>query len=163
MTDGYGNARVHKFSADGEYLFSWGEPGGAPGQFNLPHGIWIDRQDRVLVCDRENDRIQIFDQQGQLLSIWPTELIAPAALFVDADDIVYIPEHGHPSKWTNEVDSWDGGMVSVLTLDGERLTRWGGPIHRSCHGVSGDSNRDLYVVQGGEWGRDRRVVKYVRS
>ena len=46
MTDGYGNARVHKFSADAKYLFSWGEPGTAPGQFNLPHGIWVDRRGR---------------------------------------------------------------------------------------------------------------------
>jgi DNA-binding beta-propeller fold protein YncE len=52
MTDGYGNARVHKFSADARYLFSWGEPGTAPGQFNLPHGVWIDRRGRVLVADR---------------------------------------------------------------------------------------------------------------
>jgi len=46
MSDGYGNARVHKFSADAKYLFSWGEPGKAPGQFNLPHGVWIDRRGR---------------------------------------------------------------------------------------------------------------------
>ena len=44
MTDGYGNARVHKFAADGTHLFSWGEPGTAPGQFNLPHAVWIDGQ-----------------------------------------------------------------------------------------------------------------------
>ena len=57
MTDGYGNARVHKFAADGTYLFSWGEPGTGPGQFALPHGVWIDRRGRALVCDRENDRV----------------------------------------------------------------------------------------------------------
>ena len=49
MTDGYGNARVHKFAADGTYLFSWGEPGTGPGQFALPHGVWIDRRGRVLI------------------------------------------------------------------------------------------------------------------
>ena len=54
-------------------------------------------------------------------------------------------------------------MVSILTLDGERLARWGGPIHRSCHGIWVDSQGDLYVVQPGEWGRVRRVVKYVRQ
>jgi streptogramin lyase len=151
MTDGYGNARVHKFSPEGKYLFSWGEPGNAPGQFNLPHGIWIDRRGRILVADRENDRVQIFDQDGKLLSIWPTELIGPAFFYVDHEDIVYIPEH-------------NGGMVSILTLDGERLARWGkGPIHRSCHGIWVDTQGDLYVVQPGEWGRVRRVVKYVRQ
>jgi DNA-binding beta-propeller fold protein YncE len=149
MTDGYGNARVHKFSAEGTHLFSWGEPGTGPGQFNLPHGIWIDRRGRVLVADRENDRVQIFDQQGKLLEIWPTELVGPAFFYVDNEDIVYIAEH-------------NSGMVSILTLDGERLARWGAPIHRSCHGIWGDSRGDIYVVMPGEWGRVRKVVKYER-
>jgi len=151
MTDGYGNARVHKFSPDAKYLFSWGEPGTAPGQFNLPHGVWIDRRGRVLVADRENDRVQVFDQNGKLLSVWATELIGPAFFYVDDDDVVYIPEH-------------NGGRISILTLDGERLARWGdGPVHRSCHGIWVDSHSDLYVVQPGEWGRVRRVVKYERQ
>ena len=151
MTDGYGNARVHKFSPDAKHLFSWGEPGKAPGQFNLPHGVWIDRRGRVLVADRENDRVQIFDQNGKLLSVWATELIGPAFFYVDDDDVVYIPEH-------------NGGRISILTLDGERLARWGdGPVHRSCHGIWVDSHSDLYVVQPGEWGRVRRVVKYERQ
>jgi sugar lactone lactonase YvrE len=149
ITDGYGNARVHKFAADGTYLCSWGEPGTAPGQFNLPHGVWIDKHGRVLVADRENDRVQVFDQDGKLLQVWPTTLIGPAFFYVDADDIVYIPEH-------------NGGLVSVLTLEGERLAQWGDPSFRSCHGIWGDSRGDLYVVRPGAWGRPRRVVKYVR-
>jgi DNA-binding beta-propeller fold protein YncE len=152
MTDGYGNARVHKFSADAKYLSSWGEPGTAPGQFNLPHGIWVDRRGRLLVADRENDRVQVFDQDGKLLEVWPTELIGPAFFYVDDEDTVYIPEH-------------NGGFISILNLDGERLARWGdGPVHRSCHGIWCDSRRDLYVVQPGEWTpRARRVVKYHRQ
>jgi len=149
MTDGYGNARVHKFSADGTHLSSWGEPGAAPGQFNLPHGIWIDRRGRVLVCDRENDRVQIFDQGGALLGIWATPLVGPAVFYVDRDDCVYIPEH-------------NGGLFSVLDLDGNRLARWGDPSFRSCHGVWGDSRGDLYVVRPGTGGGGRRVVKHVR-
>jgi DNA-binding beta-propeller fold protein YncE len=149
ISDGYGNARVHKFDAAGNHLFSWGEPGGEPYQFRLPHGIWIDRRGRVLVADRENDRVQIFDQEGKLLEIWPTELIGPAFFYVDPDDIVYIPEH-------------NAGLVSVLTLDGERLAQWGDPSFRSCHGIWGDSHGDIYVVRPGAWGRTRRVVKYVR-
>jgi DNA-binding beta-propeller fold protein YncE len=132
MSDGYGNARVHKFSPDAKHLFSWGEPGKAPGQFNLPHGVWIDHRGR------------------KLLQVWPVELIGPAFFYVDADDIVYVAEH-------------NGGMISILTLDGERLARWGDPIHRSCHGIWGDSRGDIYVVQPGEWGRVRRVVKFERQ
>ena len=150
ITDGYGNARVHKFSPEGKHLFSWGEPGTAPGQFNLPHGIWYDRRGRLLVADRENDRVQVFDPDGKLLHIWPAKLIGPAFFYVDAEDIVYIPEH-------------NGGMVSILTLDGERLARWGAPIHKSIHGIWGDSERSIYCVQPGDWGRVRRIVKYTRQ
>jgi DNA-binding beta-propeller fold protein YncE len=149
ITDGYGNARVHKFAADGTHLFSWGEPGDGPGQFRLPHGVWIDRRGRVLVCDRENDRVQVFDQEGKFMHEWPAKLIGPAVFYVDAADVVYIPEH-------------NGGLVSVLTLDGERLAQWGDASFRSCHGIWGDSRGDLYVVRPGAWGRGRRVVKYVR-
>lgn len=149
VTDGYGNARVHKFDASGRHLTSWGEPGAAPGHFNLPHGVWIDRRARVLVADRENDRVQVFDQGGKLLDIWRTKLIGPAVMYVDANDIVYVVEH-------------NGGLVSVLTLDGERLAQWGDPSFRSCHGIWGDSCGDLYVVRPGAWGRKRRVVKHTR-
>jgi sugar lactone lactonase YvrE len=149
VTDGYGNARVHKFGADGMLVKSWGEPGTAPGQFRLPHGVWIDRRGRVLVADRENDRVQIFDQDGRLLTVWPTKMIGPAVFYVDDEDVVYIVEH-------------NAGMVSVLTLDGERLAHWGDPAFRSCHGIWGDSHGDLYVVRAGSWGRRRRVVKHVR-
>ena len=149
ITDGYGNARVHTFAADGTHVMSWGEPGGEPGQFRLPHGVWIDRRGRVLIADRENDRIQVFDQQGKLLTVWRTKLIGPAVIYVDAQDNVYVAEH-------------NGGLVSVLTLDGERLAQWGDPAFRSCHGLSVDSRGDLYVLRPGSWGRRRKVVKHVR-
>ena len=80
MTDGYGNARVHKFSADGRHQFSWGEPGTGPGQFNLPHGIWYDRRGRLMVADRENNRVQIFDLDGKLQTIWPTDPLQTAKI-----------------------------------------------------------------------------------
>src|SRR5262249_34409985 len=70
VTDGYGNARVHKFSPDGKLLRSWGEPGTGPGQFNLPHGIGIDSQGRVFVADRENSRLQLFSPDGDFLEEW---------------------------------------------------------------------------------------------
>jgi DNA-binding beta-propeller fold protein YncE len=149
ITDGYGNARVHKFAADGTHLFSWGEPGTGPGQFNLPHGVWVDRQGRVLVCDRENDRVQVFSQAGEFLSVWPTQLIGPAMFYVDNEDTMYIPEH-------------NGGLVSVLTPEGERLAQWGDPAYRSCHGIAGDSHGNLYVVQPVKGKRGRQIVKYVR-
>jgi DNA-binding beta-propeller fold protein YncE len=149
MTDGYGNARVHKFAPDGTHLLSWGEPGTAPGQFNLPHAVWITKDGRLLIADRENDRIQVFAQDGKLLNIWPTKLIGPAVIYVDAENTVYVCEH-------------NGGLFSVLTLEGERLAQWGDPSFRSCHGIWGDSHGDIYAVRAGPWGRRRRIVKHVR-
>lgn len=150
VADGYGNARVHKFAPDGTLMFSWGEPGTEPGNFKLPHSVWIDRRGRVMIADRENDRVQIFDQNGKLLEIWPTKLIGPAILYVDKEDVVYIPEH-------------NSGMISILDMQGNRLAQWGDPMYKSCHGIWGDTRGDVYVVRAGPWGRNRRVVKHVRA
>ena len=147
IADGYANARVHKFTSNGEHIMSWGDPGSEDGQFNLPHGVWIDKQGEVLVSDRENDRIQVFTQDGKYIKTWPTKLIGPALMYIDDDNIVYIPEH-------------NGGMVSVLNHDGERLAQWGEERYRSCHGIWVDSHKDVYVVTPGDWGKGRRVVKY---
>jgi len=151
VSDGYGNSRVVKFDKTGKFLLAWGKKGTGEGEFNTPHAVRLDSKGNLYVGDRENDRVQVFDQNGKLLNVWSTELIGPAFFYVDADDVVYIPEH-------------NGGMISILTLDGERLARWGdGPVNRSCHGIWVDSHSDLYVVQPGEWGRVRRVVKYERQ
>ena len=70
VSDGYGNARVHKYSAEGDYLFSWGEPGQGPGQFNLVHSVNTDREGRVYVASREGTRLQVFDDEGNYLTEW---------------------------------------------------------------------------------------------
>ena len=67
VADGYGNARVHRFSPDGRLLGSWGEPGAGPGQFHLPHGIAVDAAGTVWVADRENSRLQLFSPAGEFL------------------------------------------------------------------------------------------------
>jgi hypothetical protein len=70
--------------------------------------------------------------------------------YVDRDDVIYIPEH-------------NGGLMSVLTLEGERLAQWGDPSFRSVHSMWGDSRGDLYVVRPGATARTpRRIVKHVR-
>ena len=137
VSDGYGNARVHKFNHEGKLLFSWGEPGPALGQFRLPHSIWVDRHDRVWVCDRENSRIQIFNDNGEFLTQW-TNLIRPTDIFIDEDETVYVSELCN--------------RVSIFTIDGELRARWGNeghdvndPLFVAPHAIAIDSKGDLYV------------------
>ena len=85
VSDGYDNARVHKYTGEGEFIKSWGEPGTRPGQLNLSHCVRVDPNDRVMVCDRSNDRIQIFDTEGNYLEEWG-DLSEP--------DTIHIDEHG---------------------------------------------------------------------
>ena len=70
ISDGYGNFSVHKYSGNGDYIKSWGEPGIDAGQFLRPHNIAVDESDRVIVADREAHRVQIFDSEGNLLDMW---------------------------------------------------------------------------------------------
>jgi hypothetical protein len=85
VTDGYGNCRVHHFSPDLELLDSWGTPGSGPGEFRLPHGVCLLADGRLLVADRENERIQCFQSvgsgggAGELIEIWE-DFQRPAAI-----------------------------------------------------------------------------------
>src|SRR2546427_162072 len=91
VSDGYGNARVHRFSPGGELRHSWGEPGTGPGQFMIPHGVAVHPDGRVFVCDRENDRVQIFSPDGEFLAEW-TDVQRPTKLVFDQRGIAIVAE-----------------------------------------------------------------------
>lgn len=91
VSDGYGNARIVKFDSNGRLLTTWGTKGSDPGQFNLPHTIVIDAQDRIYVGDRENKRVQIFDTEGTFLAEW-SHLGYPYGLTIDTNQILYIAD-----------------------------------------------------------------------
>jgi DNA-binding beta-propeller fold protein YncE len=138
VSDGYGNARVHHFSADGQLLKSWGEPGSGPGQFNLPHGIAVDKQGRVLVADRENNRIQVFTPDGEFVSEF-TGLIRPCDLHVADEGTIYVAELGRSH-----------GRVTILSPEGQVLAQWTieGDIPKAGgHSVTLDGEGNLYVGQ----------------
>jgi len=92
VSDGYCSRRVHKFSPEGELLLSWGSPGEGPGEFAFVHNLAVDPTVRVFVCDRENDRIQIFDADGGYLKWW-TDLPLPGDLYI-RDGVAYVVEQG---------------------------------------------------------------------
>jgi DNA-binding beta-propeller fold protein YncE len=154
ISDGYGNARVHRFSAARELMQSWGEPGTGPGEFNLPHSVWVHTDGRVFVCDRENDRIQIFDAAGKLLTTW-TDFARPGDLLIDGDGHVFVGE----MAWNLDETHLDGrpyaearsAQMSVRDMDGNLLVRWGGDdpcagaSFASPHGICLDSQGNLYV------------------
>jgi DNA-binding beta-propeller fold protein YncE len=155
ITDGYGNARVHRYSRDGIHLSSWGEPGAGPGQFRVPHGIAVAPDGTVVVADRENSRLQFFSPDGKFLREW-TEIARPCQVVVDAGARVYVAELGYragmwPGTTAPSPDS-TGGRVSVFDWDGVLLARWGGGS-KPCspgdffapHDLCLNSKGDLYV------------------
>jgi sugar lactone lactonase YvrE len=154
VSDGYGNARVHRFTSDGQLIQSWGGPGTGAGDFNLPHSVWAHTDGRVLICDRENDRVQIFGPSGELLSIW-TNVTRPGDLFIDAEGTVYLGEmdwvEGATNMWGGPMTESRPAQVSVRDLEGNILTRWGGPepcaagSFVSPHGLWVDSQGSIYV------------------
>jgi len=70
IADGYRNARILEYTADGKKVREWGTAGTGPGQFRLPHSIQVDPNGTVYVADRENGRIQRFDMEGRYLGEW---------------------------------------------------------------------------------------------
>jgi DNA-binding beta-propeller fold protein YncE len=156
VSDGYGNARVHKFAPDGRLLLSWGEPGSGPGQFHLPHGIAVDQQGTVYVADRENSRVQLFAADGTYLTEW-TDIARPCQVFIDGQGDVYVAELGfRAAMWpgTSAPGSASGGRVSIFDRDGRLRARWGGGLNPGApgdflapHGIWVDGHGDIYVAE----------------
>lgn len=153
VSDGYVNARVHKFSPGGDLLLSWGSHGSEAGQFDVSHSVRVDKYDRVWVCDRQNRRVQIFDTDGNFLTEW-TGLARPnMACFDSSDDVVYIAQIEQ--------------QVSIYTLDGELIAQWGGgqksdkpgEFSGGPHGIWVDSHGDLYVSEALVEGRLQKFVR----
>ena len=150
VSDGYGNAQVHKYSAEGRHLLSWGGPGSEPGQFNLPHNICCDPDGWVYVADRESHRVQVFDGQGRYQTQW-NNLHRPCGLFLGKGrcPVCYVGELG-PALAVNIKAPNLGPRISVLSNAGELLSRFGGlgggpGEFWSPHGLAVDSHGDLYV------------------
>ena len=125
VSDGYGNARIVRFSSAGAYLGEWGSRGTGPGEFGLPHGIAVAGDGRVYAVDRDNRRVQVFDAQGAFLDQW-AELTGVQALFV-----------------TQEQRIWAGG--ALRTLDGEILAELAGG--GGGHGMTVSHDGEVFAAQ----------------
>jgi DNA-binding beta-propeller fold protein YncE len=154
VSDGYGNAQIHRFTPDGKYISSWGKCGCEPGEFNLPHNIHCDADGWVYVADRENHRIQVFDGKGRFETQWGN-LHRPSAMFMTGGScpLCYIGEIG-PYLGSNRGFPNLGPRVSVLSNTGKILARVGREENAhgqdpgqfmSPHGITVDSHGDLYV------------------
>ena len=157
VADGYGNARIHRFTSDGTLVMSWGEPGSGPGQFHVPHGIAIDRRGTVYVADRENSRLQLFTADGEFLTEW-TDIARPCQVFIDDNSNVYVAELGYRAgMWPGThppAPTATGGRLSIFDLHGKLLARWGGGENPCAagdffapHDVWVDSHGDIYVSE----------------
>ena len=163
ISDGYGNARVHKYSPDGKLLLSWGESGTGPGQFNIAHNIATDKDGWVYVADRENQRMQVFDRNGKFETQW-INMAKPCGLFIDqSSEMVYVGELG-VAIGPNSQAYGLGPRVSIMDTKGNTLARLGdGPEginpgqFTAPHGVCVDSHGDIYVGEVA-WTHSRRYV-----
>lgn len=158
VSDGYRNTRVMEFSPNGTFVSQWGAKGTGPGEFNVPHGLAMDIDDRIYVADRENDRVQVFDSAGQFLAQWKGGAIGrPYGIAIAPNGTVLIADGGE------QPDSPpDRSGVDVLKLDGtmiERFGRWGNYDGQflMAHDIAVAQDGAVYVgdITGG------RVQKFV--
>lgn len=173
VADGYSNACVHKFSPDGELMFSWGESGTDEGQFNIVHNIATDSAGQVYVADRENHRIQVFGPDGKYRTQF-VNLSRAAAIYIDTrheQDLIYIGEY-FSGIGTNHMGINLGPRVTVMTTDGVVVGRAGTESYGtqpgrffSPHGIAVDSHGDIYVaeVAHSDYGKPWHVSEELRS
>jgi DNA-binding beta-propeller fold protein YncE len=143
VADGYANSVVHRFDAEHRLVRSWGRPGAGPGEFTTPHGIWIDESERVLVCDRENDRVQIFDTEGRFLTEW-RDLYHPMDLYIEPTGFVFV---------TDQIP-----RLTMYSPEGELVGRCK-PVPVGAHGVWGDSRGNLYLAEVAPMDRVTKLVR----
>jgi peptidylglycine monooxygenase len=131
VADGYGASRVHRFAADGTALGVWGRAGEGPGEFSTPHAVWATEDGRVLVADRENDRVQVFARDGAFLAEW-RNYARPMDIFADAAGRILVADQVP--------------RLTLLSAAGETLGRCR-PVLNGAHGLWGDAEGRIYLAE----------------
>lgn len=143
ITDGYGNSRIMVFDQDGNYKkMIGGVKGSGPGEFSLPHAIVFDSQGRMLIADRENERIVIMDPNGKYIGEW-TGLSKPSGLAITPDDTLYIGDVD-----ANAVTiAKDGKVIGVVTGFGR------------AHNIGVDPQGNIYSAEPGSKALNKATKK----
>ena len=149
VSDGYGNSRVAKFDKEGNFVKSWGERGGAQGDFNTPHSIVIDKSQTLYVADRGNSRIQVFDTNGTFKAVWNNLPGAPWSICITPGptQVLYVGSVG---------------QIYKLDLNGKVLGTLG-HVGRApgtmdwVHAVACPDERTVFVAEEQAWRLDKFV------
>ena len=154
LGDGYWNSRIIRYNARGEFLHEFGELGNGPGQFDLIHGLAIDRSHRIYVGDRSNDRIQVFTENGEFIEEWP-DVSDPVGVFIDENESVWVV-----SARLNRIIKFnkEGELQYHLGAFGGTRGGFSGGLSRP-HQMDVDQEGNLYIVSwDGGW-MDKFVPK----
>ena len=154
--DAGSNARVVKFSADGTFIKAWGRRGTGPGEFATPHSLAFDSRGRLFVGDRENNRIQIFTQDGEFLEEWK-QFGRPSGMWIDENDVIYVADSQSDMTlnpgFTRGVligSARDGSVTGFIPHPNPD------PASAAAEGVVIDAAGNLYTA-----GNDEPVAKHV--
>jgi sugar lactone lactonase YvrE len=165
VADGHGrdtNARIVKFSKDDTFIKTWGKKGSGPGEIDIPHAVAMDSQGRLFLADRNNNRIQIFDQDGKFLDQW-FQFSRPSGLFIDKNDILYVGDSESESVARNH-DGWKRGIRVGSARTGTVTAFIPDPVAKitgtsAAEGVATDAMGNIYGAEVGP----KRLMKYVRQ
>ena len=157
-------ARINKYAADGTFIMSWGTWGSGPGEFKTPHALAWDSQGRLFVSDRGNNRIQIFDADGNFLEEWD-QFSRISGLHIDPDDTLYaIDSESGPERnlgWRKGLrigSARTGDVWYYIPQHDREVPSGGGGFGAMGEGVTVDAAGNIY---GGEVGSVTGLTKFV--
>ena len=160
--DAGSNMRIVKYTKDGKFIKTWGKPGSAPGEFNVPHGIAFDSKGRLFVADRANNRLQIFDQDGKFLEEWK-QFSRLSGIYIDKNDVLYGADSESNTKrnpgWPRgiRVGSARDGKVTAFIPDPE--PKPDASATSGAEGVAADAQGNIFGAEVGP----KMIKKYVRK